>query len=164
MSTPDTSMTRILVNSTQLREMLERQPEVELQLVRNAVPQLAELLRQKAQISRDQLAKRVEEAWNEVARDKEGRYGLPRQAREVITDWLRSECREEAKILVRDEARAMAKQAADEAVSKAMLKLGQDIEKSIGRAKAEVDEYITEQVEQKFLALLRAGNLTVKGS
>lgn len=160
---PQNTMTRILVSSTQLREMLERQPEVELQLVRNAVPQLATLLAEKARQSQLTIKKRVDEAWAEIERDKlGGKYGLPREARNVITDWLRAECRDEAKILVAQEAKSMAKEAADEAVAKAMLKLGQDVEKSIGRAKAEVDSYIKDQVEEKFLELLRAGRLQVK--
>jgi hypothetical protein len=157
----ETGMTRILVSSTQLREMLERQPEVELQLVRSAVPQLATLLAEKARVSMTEIRKRVDEAWREIERTKSDRYGLPDKVREIIKDFLRGECRDEAKILVRDEARDMARIAADEAVAKAMLKLGQDVEKSIGRAKAEVDEYIKDQVEQKFLELLRAGRLQV---
>lgn len=159
---PNAGTTKILITSSQLLEILERQPEVELELIRNAVPQLATLLAEKARQSQVTIKKRVEEAWAEIERDKNGgRYDLPRQVRDIITNWLRSECRDEAKILVAQQAKGMAKEAADEAVAKAMLKLEQELNAAVTRSREEVDGYIQDQVEQKFLELLRAGKLQV---
>lgn len=159
--TTDTGTTKILITSPQLREILERQPEIELQLIRNAIPQLATLLAEKARQSQITIKKRVDDAWAELEREKNSAYGLPRRVQDIITNWLHSECRDEAKILVAQEAKAMAKAAADEAVAKAMLKLGQDVEKTIVRARAEVDDYIKEVAEREVMALLRAGKLQV---
>ena len=154
-------VTRILVTSSQLMELLQRQPEVEIELIRNAVPQIATLLAQKAKLTSSDISIKVAEAWREMERTHKDRYGIPDRVREIIRSFLADECRTEARALLAAEARAEAKKIAEGAVNAALLRLGQDLEKAVARSKAEVDEYIKETAEREVLALLRAGKLTV---
>lgn len=158
---PNAGTTKILVSAALFTEILERQPEIELELVRNAVPQIATMLAARAQQTKAQVEERVRKAWDEIVRQRSDRYGMPAEAKRVVRDFLEEACREEARNLLTKEAERLAREEAQKAVSSALLKLGQDLQKAVARSKEEVDEYIKETAEREVLALLRAGRLTV---
>lgn len=158
---PNTGTTKILVSAAVFNDIVARQPEIELELVRNAVPQIATMLAARAQYTNAQLDERVRKAWDELVASKSGRYGMPERVKELIRVFLAQECREEARALLTREAQRLAKEEAGKAVGAAMLKLGKDIQKAVEIARSEVDSYVKETAEREVLALLRAGKLQV---
>lgn len=153
--------TKVLIDSTQLWEILQRHPEVELDLLKNAVPQLAQRLAMKAKTTTEEVERLVDKAFAEAARDPSNRWGASQTIRTTTASFLQAECREEAKRMIVQEVRAEIAETARKEVNAALVKFGADLQKAVGLAQAEVDEYVRGVAEREVLSLLRAGKLTV---
>lgn len=74
-------MNKILINATVLKQMLDTQPEIEIELVKNASAQVAEVLKRK--INEDK-SKIYEQAVAEINSKLNYKYHLPDQVLKVI--------------------------------------------------------------------------------
>ena len=146
---------KILIGASELAGLIENNPQIEVDLLRSALPQVAEIIRRRAEPVAADLTERVRRAFDEIVRHQVGNYGAPAAARQVIRQFLETECREEARNLLAEHARKNAEGLAKAAVAEALKGFEAKLQTRVERARDEVDSYIKEAVGAEVLALLR---------
>ncbi len=158
---------KVLINAEGVRALIGNNPEIEVELANSAAAQVADHIAKRARPYGDDLAQRVRAAFDQIVREQHGRFGMPETVREVIRRFLAEECTIVARESMSAAAKAEAKKIADEAVRNALGGLEAKVQKvldgKVERARAEVDDYIKEAVEQQVIALLRGGQMKIVG-
>jgi adenosine deaminase len=131
-------MNKILINATVLKQMLEAQPEVEIELVKNATAQIAEVLKRKVNENKSAI---FDNAVTEINSRLNYKYHLPDQVLKVI----RSAVEDEIKKFNENQASKMAKEAFEKAIVSYEKKL-----------ETRIDAMITTSIEKKVNAVFAA--------
>lgn len=150
-------MSKILIDATGLAALIEKHPQVEVDLMRTAVPQVATLIQQRADQQRGKLDESVRQCFVQIEKERNGQYGLPHIVKHIIRDWLAAECKELAMSTVR--------QMVAEQLPKALENERQKFTVTLDRLNVKemdaINAYAKTAAEREVLALLRAGKLTI---
>jgi len=128
-------MNKILINASVLKQMLESQPEIEIELIKNAAAQIAEVLKKKINQEKSVI---YDNAVTEINNRLNYKYHLPKQVLDVIG----SAVDDQIKRFNDNQASKMAKEAFDKAVISYEKKL-----------EARIDATITSMIEKKVAAV-----------
>lgn len=128
-------MTKLLLDATVLREMLERQPEIEVELIRNASAQIAEVLKRKINEQKSEI---YDNAVKEINSRLNYKYHLPEQVLRVIQS------------AVDDRIERFNAEQAQRLATEAFIKAVSGYEKKLSDR---LDGIITEAVEKKVKAV-----------
>lgn len=155
-------MTKILIGAGDLRDLIAKHPQIEMELVRTAVPQIAEVIRKQAAQREPLIRKQIEETFNRIVLEHGQKYGMSDALKAVIRVFMEEVWLASAKELALDAARKAATEVAREIVAPEIEKARRQIAEEEEAAMRRVDLHAKEAAEREVLALLRAGNLTIK--
>lgn len=131
-------MTKILIDAVAVREMLDKHPEIELELTKNAAAQIAEQFKRKVLNDQGTLVDRLIEEINSKLNYK---YHLPKQ----VLDVIRSAVEGHVKHLAENEAETMARTA----FAKALDSYARQMD-------SKIDAIVIAKVEKKVAAVFAA--------
>lgn len=152
---------KILIGADELRSIIERNPEVEVDLLRSAVPQIAEIIRRKAAEKEPAIRSLIDEAFNRLTKEVGRNYGISESARTVIRFYLGEMWEKEFKALAASAAESFAKEAAASAVGKAVKEVRRQITVEEDAAQQRLAEWAKAAAEREVVALLRAGKFAL---
>lgn len=154
-------MNKVLIDGETFRLILGNHPEVEVELLRNAVPQIAEIIRRKAVEKEPSIKALVDQTFTRLTNEMGQRYGISDSMRTVIRFYLGEVWEKEFKVLAASAAESFAKEAAAAAVDKAVKEVRRQIAVEEDAAQQRIAEWAKDAAEREVMALLRAGKLTV---
>ncbi len=131
-------MNKILINATVLTEMLKSQPEIEIELIKNASAQIAEVLKRKIN---EQKSVIYDNAVSEINSRLNYKYHLPEQVLRVI------------KSAVEDEIKKFNEKKADQLATETFARELRSYELKLER---KLDNMITTIIEKKVTAVFHA--------
>lgn len=138
-------MAKLLIDAASLKAMLDKNPEVEVELVKNAAAQIAEQFKRKAL---DQSSTIVDRLIDEINSKLNYKYHLPEHVLAVIKD----AANDHLKKLTEQEATARAKKAFDLAVTHYASKM-----------EDRIDAMVTTAIEKKMAAVFATAARVSKG-
>lgn len=145
-------MNRILIDAPTFQTLLEKNPEIEIELMRNVPEKIAEELSRK-------LSGKLDEIVNEQIKQETdrigGRYGFPDGAKIAIRNFLREQYTEEAKLAVWGQIKVEAAKSAESAAKAAVEKVAADHKTALDKRIKNLDGEIKTIAEREVLALLR---------
>lgn len=145
-------MNRILIDTPTFQTLLEKHPEVEIELMRNVPEKIAEELSRKLSGKLDEI---IEEQIK-AATDRIGStYGFPDGAKIAIRTFLREQYTEEAKLAVWGQIKVQAAKVAESAAKAAVEKVAADHKAALDKRIKNLDAEIKAIAEREVLALLR---------
>lgn len=150
---------KVLIDAAQLREILSRHPDVEVELLRSAVPQVAELIRRKAVEKEPAIKQVIEDTFRRLMLEQGQKYGISDAMRAVVRIYLEDVWKASARELANEAAKAAALEVAREVVAPEIERAKRQIVLDEKTACERIDAYAREAAEREVIALLRAGKL-----
>jgi CRP-like cAMP-binding protein len=149
-------MNKILIDASAFAKLLDQHPEVEIDLMKNAVPQLTARLMKRVEDELPRVDRAVAEAiQRQIAHISSSYSGMSQGAKEVIRLFLANECREEIKAFAREESRKAAQEIAERVLTAERQKFEGELEHRVRAAQGDVDKYAKAAAEREVLALIR---------
>ncbi len=155
--------TKILIGLAEFQSLILAKPEIEVQLLDKAVPQLAGLIARKVEERAGKVGDVVQQAVNRQLNEIGNKYGRVNEATRAIITTLVKENLDQF-------GRSIARQTLDEHLRSEMKTMFDEMKSEAFRAiknseevsKRNIDAYAKTAAEREVMALLRAGNLVVK--
>jgi hypothetical protein len=154
-------MNRILIDTPTFQAILDKHPEIEVELLNTVVPQLAETVRKKVEEREGNWTAQIQKAIGRLESELGSRWKFPDAAKSVIHQFLRDELLKSIKLFAKEEAEKVAKAAAETTITKSIADARRQIAIEEEAAQARLDVYAKAAAETHVMALLRAGKLTV---